>query len=123
MGLIGNILANDNDVSEFEKGLYNLGTIEVDKSVKMLNRVDKLHKVLLRGKDSYKDFLELLKELDAPKDYDSFFMFFVKSLYVDDDFYAIISIIEQNRKCFDGLHVNEVLNKISEEIYLDYVNK
>ena len=120
MGLIGNI--NENDISEFEKGLYCLGTIEIDKSTKMINRVDRLHRVLLRGKDSYEDFLELLKELDAPRDYDSFFMFFIKSLYVDDYFYAIVSIIEQNKKYFDGLHVNKVLDIISKEIFVDYTN-
>lgn len=123
MGLIGNINVNykGTDMSDFEKGLYNLGTQELHKESSLLRRVDSLYNVILRGNNTYEEFLGVLKELNAPEDYDAFFIFFVKELYVDDDFYGMIAIIDDKKREFNGLHSGKVLEGIAKEIHTDYI--
>lgn len=117
MGLIG----NSSDVKEFEKGLYTLGTKELHNESGFLRRVDALYKTILRGKDTYEEFLEVLKKMNAPEDYDAFFVFFIKSLYVDDDFYGMVALIDRNKDVFNGLSSGKVLDKIAKEIHTDYI--
>lgn len=117
MGLIG----DSSDIKEFEKGLYSLGTKEVRSNFSFLRRLDSLYKLILRGKDTYEEFLSTLRELDAPDDSDAFLVFFIKSLYTEDEFYSIINSIDSNKVLFDGLGYGKVLDRIAKEIHTDYV--
>ena len=85
------------------------------------NRVPEITKLLLRGNDSYEEFIKVLHRLNAPEDYDAFFIFFVKELYVDDDFYGMIAIIDDKKREFNGLHSGKVLDGIAKEIHADYI--
>lgn len=89
---------------------------------KFIERIESVYKTILRGCKTYEDFLNLLKDLNAPTNKDEFFVFFVDKLYVDDDFFALIALIEQNKEAFDSLATNEILKKICTEIFEDYLN-
>ena len=89
---------------------------------KYLERVNSINKTILRGCNTYADFLNLLIDLNAPTDKDEFLSYFVNNVYVNDDFFSLIALIKQNSEVFDFLPANEVLQKICLEIFEDYLN-
>lgn len=89
---------------------------------KIIEKVDSINKTILRGCNTYVDFLNLLKDLKAPLNKEDFFNFFINSIYVEDDLFALICLIEQNKEKFNYLKTGEVLKMISDEIFEDYLN-
>lgn len=52
----------------------------------ILNKVEKVERTILRGCQSYKEFLILLKNEKAPLEHDAFIDFMANQFYVSDDF-------------------------------------
>lgn len=96
--------------------------IHVAKENEYVNRVSAVRNILLRGRDNYEDFLSLLRNLQPPTDEDRFFIFFVKNLYIEEDFYAMHVLIEKNIQEYDERTAGKVWERLSREILRDYLD-
>ena len=89
----------------------------------ILNKVEKVERTILRGCQSYKEFLILLKNEKAPLEHDAFIDFMANQFYVSDDFFAIMALVQCNLGCYEENSSNEVIVHIFEEIFNDYLKQ
>ena len=91
---------------------------------KILDKVEVVKKIILRGCDNYEDFLTLLKNTNVPiNDFETFVSYMVNCFYIYEDFYAILKIIKDNLDNYENYDAeNIVFRDILKEIFEDYIN-
>ena len=89
----------------------------------IVTRSDRLYNVLLRGFNTYEDFIGYLRNCNQLDNYEDFKKYFASEVYVEDDYNAIIYIIEEESSLFDNLSIPTVFDLICREIYSDIINK
>lgn len=86
----------------------------------LLDRLDTLKSTILLHK-TYEDFIKYLAQLNAPADNFELFVKTIANIYSDDDFVAILIIIDENISLFNEYQTsNEVFREIIKEIMNDY---
>lgn len=88
----------------------------------IVQKVEEVYKVVLRGCKDYNELLQLLKDSNAPKERVAFIDYMSNIFYVDDDFFALLALVQRNLLSYKENTVQEVLLHIFEKIHSDYID-
>ena len=90
---------------------------------KVLDQSLEVKSIILRGCQTYKELLQLLKDKEAPtKDFETFVNYMVYNFYNSEDFFAILITIKNNSNKYENyIAENIIFRDILKEIMEDYI--